>query len=162
MAPYKSHQSAKGVLSMDSYWNQQQITLKAKKRGFHLLDDELSPYFQEISPIKTGLIHLFLLHTSASLIINENACADVRVDLETHFNHMVPEEMTYYTHTHEGPDDMPAHIKSSLLGNQLILPISDGKLVLGTWQGIYLCEHRDNAGGRKLMMTIHGKHNASS
>ena len=116
--------------------------------------------FNEISEFKIGMLHLFLKHTSASLTINENADSTVREDMETHFNQSVPENVSYYKHTMEGPDDMPAHIKSSTIGNNLTIPISEGKLVLGTWQGIYLCEHRNHAYSRKIIATINGKKNS--
>ena len=146
----------KGDLSVGNFWSQHQITLSPKPRGFHLIDDELKPYYDAICGIEMGVVYLFLLHTSASILINENACRDVRVDLENYFNQLAPENVSYYTHTQEGADDMPAHIKTSLLGNLLTIPITDGKMVLGTCQGIYLCEHRNQAQSRKLIMTING------
>jgi secondary thiamine-phosphate synthase enzyme len=149
--------NVRGDSNMAEQWLQQTINLSPKSRGFHLIDDELFSQLDYLHQVEVGLLHLFLLHTSASLSINENACPDVRADLESHYNQMVPESMPYYTHTLEGPDDMPAHIKSSILGNQLTLPLNNGKVVLGTWQGIYLCEHRDHASGRRLIATVNGK-----
>ena len=125
-------------------WFQKTIVISSKKRGFLLITDEIINQISEISNFEVGTLHLFLQHTSASLTINENADPTVREDLETHFNHSVPENVSYYKHTMEGPDDMPAHIKSTIIGNTLIIPISNGKLNLGTWQGIYLFEHRLN------------------
>ena len=126
---------------------QQTLLLTAKNRGFHLIDDEINSQLRDlISAIDCGTLQLFLLHTSASLTINENACSDVRADMEDFFNQTVQENAPYYRHTMEGPDDMPAHIKSSLLGHSLTIPISHGRLFMGTWQGIYLGEHRDSAG----------------
>ncbi|MCC2607905.1 secondary thiamine-phosphate synthase enzyme YjbQ [Planctobacterium marinum] len=138
-------------------WFQKQITLKARARGFHLITDEILANIEDILTVDVGLCHLFILHTSASLSINENADPTVRSDMEAHLNHMVPENASYYEHTYEGPDDMPAHIKTSLFGNSLTLPISQGRLALGTWQGIYLGEHRDHGGQRKLMVTVQGE-----
>ena len=137
-------------------WLQQEFQLPPKPRGFHLVTREVTQQVPQISQINSGLLHLFLLHTSASLTINENADPDVRVDLETCLNHLIPERGLPLVHTVEGPDDMPAHVKSSLLGASLTIPIRDGQLVLGTWQGIYLCEHRNHGGGRKLIATLHG------
>ncbi|PCJ23573.1 MAG: hypothetical protein COA96_11535 [SAR86 cluster bacterium] len=137
-------------------WLQRQIKLKPQKRGFHLITDEVLQALPELSAIDTGLAHFFLQHTSASLSINENADSSVRRDMETHFNHLAPENAPYYEHTMEGPDDMPAHIKSGLLGAELTLPIGEGRLMLGTWQGIYLGEHRNQAGSRNLIVTLQG------
>ena len=137
-------------------WLQKKISLSPKPRGFHLITDELLTQFPEISQVKVGLMHLLLQHTSASLSINENADSSVRRDMESHFNELAPENAPYYEHTYEGPDDMPAHIKSGLLGAELTLPVSDGKLGLGTWQGLYLGEHRDRAGSRSLVLTLQG------
>ena len=136
---------------------QTEITLKARSRGFHIITYEIEEQIPEINNIKTGLINIFIKHTSASLTINENVSPDVRSDMEAHFNQMVPENMSYYKHMFEGPDDMPAHIKSSLLGPELTIPIKNGQLNLGTWQGIYLCEHRDHGGPRKVVVTIIGE-----
>ena len=137
-------------------WYQKEIIIKNKNRGFHLITDEIIQNFTELNKISIGLLHLFIKHTSASLTINENCSQNVRNDFETHFNYMVPEEPQYYTHLEEGPDDMPAHIKSSILGNTLIIPIKNGNLNLGTWQGIYLCEHRNNCDTRKIVLTLQG------
>lgn len=138
-------------------WQQKKVTLNAKSRGFHLITDEILSGIPEISQVKTGLAHFFICHTSASLTINENADPTVRSDLEAHINKMVPENAPYYQHTYEGPDDMPAHIKASLLGNSVTIPISSGRLALGTWQGIYLGEHRDYGGNRSVIVTIQGE-----
>ena len=137
-------------------WLQQEFQLSAKPRGFHLVSHEIERQLPQLSQVDIGLLHLFLLHTSASLTINENADPDVRVDMETCFNHLVPERGLPLVHTVEGPDDMPAHVKAALLGFSLLIPIRDGKLALGTWQGIYLCEHRNHGGARRLLATIHG------
>lgn len=137
-------------------WLQRKIQLEAKPRGFHLVTMEILGQLPEVRELDTGLLHLFLQHTSASLSINENADSSVRRDMERHFNIMVPEGADYYEHTYEGPDDITAHIKSSLLGVELTLPIQQGQLELGTWQGIYLGEHRNHAGSRSLVATIHG------
>jgi len=139
-----------------SIWIQRQIKLKAKTRGFHLIDHELLAHFPEIQSIQIGLAHFFIHHTSASLTINENADPTVRIDMENYFCHSVPENEPYFRHTLEGPDDMPAHIKATLIGNNLTIPISKGRLVLGTWQGIYLGEHRDHGGRRTVVVTLHG------
>ncbi|WP_081209521.1 secondary thiamine-phosphate synthase enzyme YjbQ [Salegentibacter sediminis] len=136
---------------------QKEIKLKPKARGFHLVTGEIMGWINEIEDFKTGIFHVFIKHTSAGLTINENADPTVRDDFESHFNEMVPENMPYYKHTAEGPDDMPAHIKASLLGTSLQIPVTNGKLNLGIWQGIYLCEHRDHASGRKLVVTITGE-----
>ncbi len=136
---------------------QTEITLKARPRGFHLITNEILNAVPEISKIKTGLVNIFIKHTSASLTINENVSPDVRTDMENHFNVMVPENAPYYEHTLEGPDDMPAHIKASLLGASLTIPVKDGRLNLGTWQGIYLCEHRDFGGARRIVVTVTGE-----
>ncbi|GLS84191.1 secondary thiamine-phosphate synthase enzyme YjbQ [Paraferrimonas haliotis] len=139
-----------------SFYVQKKLVLKSRRRGFHLIDEEILQQLPEISSIKSGLCQLFLQHTSASLTINENADPSVRVDMEAYFNRQVAEDNSYFTHTYEGSDDMPAHIKSSLLGVSLTIPISDGRLALGTWQGIYLGEHRNDGGARKLLATVHG------
>jgi secondary thiamine-phosphate synthase enzyme len=136
---------------------QKEISLKPYQRGFHLITDELLNAFPEIATISKGQLHVFIKHTSASLTINENADASVRTDLESHFNKMVPENMPYYIHTYEGSDDMPAHIKASLLSSSVQIPITNGELNLGTWQGIYLCEHRNHGGSRKLVLTAFGR-----
>lgn len=137
-------------------WLQKQIQLAARERGFHLITDEVLQKFPEIGSVKLGLAHFLLQHTSASLSLNENADSSVRRDMESHFNQLVPENAAYYEHTFEGADDMPAHIKSGLLGAELTLPISDGKLMLGTWQGLYLGEHRNHAGPRTVIVTVQG------
>jgi secondary thiamine-phosphate synthase enzyme len=136
-------------------WAQRQITLPAFKRGFHLVTGQIVEGLPELEDVETGLLHVFILHTSASLTINENADPDVLVDLEMAFNRLAPEDLPY-VHTVEGPDDMPAHVKATLAGSSLTIPVHDGRLVLGTWQGIYLCEHRNHAGPRKLMLTLQG------
>lgn len=137
-------------------WIQKQITLKPRNRGFHLITNEILKQLPELSQLDVGILNIFIRHTSASLTINENASPDVRTDMETHFNKMVPENASYYEHNLEGADDMPAHIKASLLGSSLNIPIRNGILALGTWQGIYLCEHRGNGGARKITLTING------
>lgn len=138
-------------------WIQKTISLSPHPRGFHLITNEIVESVPEMSQIKTGLLHLFIKHTSASLTINEDADPTVRTDFESHFNHLVPENQPYYKHTFEGPDDMPAHLKTSLLGSSVSIPITKGKLALGTWQGIYLCEHRNHGGNRTLVATIQGE-----
>ena len=139
-------------------WFQTTISLKPRTRGFHLITAEIESAIQKpLNGYTHGICQLFLLHTSASLSINENADRSVRTDLETHYNRLAPDGAAHYTHTLEGPDDMAAHIKASLLGASLTVPISQGRLLLGTWQGIYLCEHRDHGGGRKLVITLHGE-----
>lgn len=140
-----------------SNWSQSMITLRARARGFHLVTEEVCAALPALSQVKVGLLHLFIRHTSASLAINENADPDVRGDLERHFNVMVPERAPHYEHTLEGPDDMPAHIKSVLIGPELMIPVKEGRLQLGTWQGIYLCEHRDQGGARTLVATLQGE-----
>jgi len=135
---------------------QKEISLKPYSRGFHLITDQILENCIELNDIKIGWIQVFIKHTSASLTINENADPSVRVDFESHMNKMVPENASYYIHTYEGPDDMPAHIKSSLMGASVQIPITNGNLNMGIWQGIYLCEHRDHGGSRKLLLTILG------
>lgn len=135
---------------------QKQIKLKPHSRGFHLITKTILENFPGIGEIKIGLLQVFIKHTSASLTINEDADPTVRTDFESHFNKMVPENEPHYVHTYEGPDDMPAHIKSSLMGSSVQIPITDGKLNLGIWQGIYLCEHRDHGGSRSLVVTAFG------
>jgi len=137
-------------------WEQKEITIDNKNRGFHLITNEIIQNIPELKKFSIGLIHIFIKHTSASLTLNENTDQGVRTDLESHFNYMVPERQKYYSHTFEGEDDMPAHIKSSLLGSSLIIPINKGTISLGTWQGIYLCEHRNQSKKRKLIITIYG------
>jgi secondary thiamine-phosphate synthase enzyme len=138
-------------------WVQREFTLERRSRGFHLITQELLLAFPELRDVEVGLLHLLLRHTSASLTLNENASPDVRRDFETWFNRAVPERSDLWTHTLEGPDDMPAHVKASLLGATLTLPVSGGRLALGTWQGLYLCEHRDHAGPRSLLGTLWGE-----
>jgi secondary thiamine-phosphate synthase enzyme len=138
-------------------WVQRPIRLAARPRGFHLVTDEVLDTIPEVGKISTGLLHLLIQHTSASLALNENASPDVRRDFESWFDRAVPEAAPYWTHTLEGKDDMPAHIKAALLGPSLTLPIADGRLALGTWQGIFLCEHRDRGGQRNLIATCWGE-----
>ena len=138
-------------------WFQKEITLAPRPRGFHLVTREIVSQVPEIQRYAVGLAHIFIQHTSASLALNENADPTVRQDMESHFNHMVPENAPYYAHTLEGPDDMPAHLKAVLLGSSLSIPITKGKLNLGTWQGIYLCEHRHRGGSRQLVVTLQGQ-----
>ncbi len=138
-------------------WLQKTLELPAQSRGFHLLTTEIIKQLPELADFRVGLAHLFLQHTSASLAINENADADVRGDLERYFQIAVPENAPYYRHTLEGPDDMPAHIKAVLIGPSLSIPIRQGRLALGIWQGIYLCEHRHHGGKRQLIATLHGE-----
>ena len=138
-------------------WAQQQINLPAFSRGFHIITSYVIDSVPEIKNQSIGMLHLFIKHTSASIAINEGADPDVRVDFETHFNKLVPENSPDFIHNAEGPDDMPAHIKSAILGSSLSIPITDGKINLGTWQDIYLCEHRNHASGRKLIITIEGR-----
>ncbi|WP_289041127.1 secondary thiamine-phosphate synthase enzyme YjbQ [uncultured Zobellia sp.] len=136
---------------------QKEIKLKAYNRGFHLVTEEILYAFPELKKIKVGMCQIFIKHTSASLTVNENADPTVRTDFESHMNVMVPENAPYYIHTYEGPDDMPAHIKASLMGASVQIPISNGRLNLGIWQGVYLCEHRDHASGRNLVITAFGE-----
>jgi secondary thiamine-phosphate synthase enzyme len=138
-------------------WIQREIALAPRPRGFHLITREVVEALPELGDLRVGICQLFLRHTSASLTINENASPDVRADFETWFDTVVPEEFGGWTHTLEGPDDMPAHIKASLLGPSLSLPVSGGRLALGTWQGVYLCEHRDRGGPRSLLATAWGE-----
>jgi len=138
-------------------WLQRRINLKARTRGFHLIDQEILAALPELGSVRVGLLHLWLQHTSASLTVNENADPLVREDFEAFFRRAVADDTPYFKHTYEGPDDMTAHIKSSLLGVQLSIPVSDGRLAMGTWQGIYLGEHRVHAGGRHLLATLQGE-----
>ena len=138
-------------------WVQGRITLAPRPRGFHLVTREVVDGIDGLGQIRVGLLHLLLQHTSASLTLNENASPDVRCGFEAWFDDVVPERARYWTHTLEGPDDMPAHIKASLLGPSLVLPLSQGRPALGTWQGIYLCEHRDHGGPRSLVATAFGE-----
>jgi secondary thiamine-phosphate synthase enzyme len=137
-------------------WLQHEIRLEPRPRGFHLVTREVLSAMPDLGRIRVGMLHLLIRHTSASLALNENASPDVRRDFETWFNHVVPERAPYWTHTLEGPDDMPAHIKAALLGPSLSLPIAGGRPALGTWQGIYLCEHRDRGGARSVVATAWG------
>jgi len=137
-------------------WHQREVTLRPRPRGVHLVTEEIIDALPELSGLQMGLAHLFIRHTSASLTLNENASPDVRRDFETWFDAAVPEDFAW-THTLEGSDDMPAHVKAALMGSSLTLPITDGRLALGTWQGIYLCEHRDRGGARKLLVTLSGE-----
>ncbi|GAB1439131.1 secondary thiamine-phosphate synthase enzyme YjbQ [Providencia sp.] len=138
-------------------WWQKEIQLNARERGFHLITEEILRQLPELSSISIGLVNIFIQHTSASLTINENADYTVREDFESFFNHAVPENEPYYKHDYEGSDDMPAHLKSSLLGASLTIPVTKGRLNMGTWQGIYLCEHRNYGGKRKLIITLQGE-----
>ncbi len=138
-------------------WIQKQISLMSKYRGFHLVTDEIIRGIPELKQINTGLLHLFMQHTSASLAINENADPDVRIDMESYFNQAIPENEPYYRHVLEGSDDMPAHLKAVVLGGDLTIPVSNGRLLLGVWQGIYLCEHRNSAGNRNIIVTLNGE-----
>ncbi len=139
-------------------WIQRTIQLRPRPRGFHLITNEILQQMPEIRQVRVGLLHIFIQHTSASLALNENADPTVRADMEAHFSrHLAPPDMPYYRHTYEGPDDMPAHIKSVLIGSALTIPITDGALNLGVWQGIYLGEHRDRARSRRLVITLHGE-----
>lgn len=137
-------------------WFQKEIALKPRSRGFHLITEEILSQLRELQQVNVGLLNILIKHTSASLTINENADPDVRQDFESFFSHTVKENEPYYVHTIEGPDDMPAHLKASILGASLNIPISNGRLNLGTWQGIYLCEHRNHGGSRRLVLTIMG------
>lgn len=138
-------------------WLQKEITLKHRPRGFHLITEELLRELPELCNFKVGMMNVFILHTSASLTLNENADPTVRQDFEGYFNRAVPEDEPYYRHQDEGSDDLPAHIKSSLLGSSLNIPISNGQPRLGTWQGIYLCEHRNHGGNRRVTVTMQGE-----
>lgn len=138
-------------------WLQKTLTLSPRARGFHLVTREIMEQLPELGDFQVGLAHFFLLHTSASLTINENADPDVRRDMERQFQELIPEGAPFFTHVMEGDDDMPAHVKSSLLGVSLMVPIAQGRLKLGTWQGIYLGEHRDHGGRRQLVVTLNGE-----
>jgi len=138
-------------------WYQKEISLKPRSRGFHLVTDDVVSQLPELKNIKTGLVHILIKHTSASITLNENYDPDVRSDMEKYFNRTVKENEPYYDHNSEGADDMPAHIKSTIIGASLTIPITKGRLNLGTWQGIYLCEHRNHSGSRKLVVTISGE-----
>jgi len=138
-------------------FHQSQLNLKPYSRGFHLITDTVLNSIPEINTIKIGMLQVFIRHTSASLTINENADSTVRIDFESHFNKMIPEKMPYYKHDYEGDDDMPAHLKNAVLGSSIQIPITNGKLNMGIWQGIYLCEHRNYGGSRSLVITAFGK-----
>ena len=159
--------SVAGTINAPAYtvdfMDQRIITLQPRPRGFHLVTDEIVAQLPELRLYVLGLAHIHILHTSASLTINENADPTVRRDLESWFNTMVPEHALYFQHTTEGPDDMPAHIKSSVLGSSLVVPVRNGSFLLGVWQGVYLCEHRNHGGPRQLVITITGEteHHAS-
>jgi secondary thiamine-phosphate synthase enzyme len=138
-------------------FHQSVIHLKSRPRGFHLVTNEIVAALPEMGRLKVGFLHLFLQHTSASLLINENADPDVRADFERWADHLAPEGARYFEHTAEGPDDMPAHIKSGVFGVSLTIPVRDGRLALGTWQGVYLGEHRDEGGARSVVATMWGE-----
>ena len=138
-------------------WIQKEMSLQQKRRGFYLITDEILAELPELQQLKLGIMNVFIKHTSASLTINENADPSVRQDFESHFNQSVPENKSYYQHTDEGSDDMPAHLKSSILGCSLNIPIFNGRLNMGIWQGIYLCEHRNHAGQRRIVVTLQGE-----
>ena len=146
---------------MDQLWIQRQIDLRPRPRGFHLVTSEVVEPVPELGRIAVGIATVFIQHTSASLTLNENASPDVRRDFAAWFDRAVPDGAPYFSHTLEGPDDMPAHIKSSLTGSSLTIPVSHGRLALGTWQGIYLCEHRDGGGPRRVLVTAFGQPAAS-
>ena len=137
-------------------WFQESHHFTARARGFHLVTHEIENALANLKKCRVGLLHVFIQHSSASLTINENADPTVRQDFESHFNKMVPENAPYYIHTYEGSDDMPAHLKSSILGSSVSIPVKNGRLQLGLWQGIYLCEHRDHAGSRSVVLTLNG------
>src|SRR6056297_3213940 len=139
-------------------WLQRSITLRARSRGFHLITDEVEAALSELERFGVGVAHVFIQHTSASLTLNENASPEVRGDFERFMREAVPDGAPYFRHTLEGPDDMPAHIKASLMGSSVTIPVRDGRLALGTWQGLYLCEHRDSGGPRSLVVTVWGEH----
>ena len=141
-------------------WIQREITLRARPRGFHLVTDEVIDGVPELSQVGVGLVTVFIQHTSAGLTLNENASPDVRRDFAAWFDRAVPDGADYFSHTLEGPEDMPAHVKASLLGSSVTIPVADGRLALGTWQGIYLCEHRNDGGPRRLIVTAQGEPSA--
>lgn len=143
-------------MTYDIHWSQHELRLPAKPRGLHLITDEVAASLDWLPRIEIGTLHIFVMHTSASLTVNENADPDVRIDLNTALDRIAP-ETARYRHTCEGPDDMPAHIKSSLMGSSATVPVRAGRLALGTWQGIYLCEHRDHGGARRLLLTLQGQ-----
>lgn len=137
-------------------WIQRHLKIKSLNRGFHLITREITDSLPELGEVEVGLLHVFMQHTSAALTLNENADPTVRQDFESVFNRLIPEGEPYYIHNDEGPDDLPAHIKTSLLGPELTIPVSRGKMSLGTWQGIYLCEFRNHASSRNLVLTLNG------
>lgn len=138
-------------------WLQKSIQLQPQARGFHLITDEVLAQLPELARFEVGLAHFFIQHTSASLTLNENADSSVRRDMEVHFRTLVPDDAAYFEHTYEGPDDITAHIKASLMGSGVTVPVAGGRLQLGTWQGLYLGEHREHAGGRRLLVTVNGQ-----
>lgn len=138
-------------------WQQIELSLKPRARGFHLITSDIKQVLAKLSSVRCGLLHIFIKHSSASLTINENADSTVRDDMERHFNQFVPENAPYYRHTYEGSDDMPAHIKASTLGSSVSIPLTNGQMNLGIWQGVYLGEHRDNGGARTLVLTVSGE-----
>ena len=138
-------------------WHQVEIQLPPFPRGFHIITAQIEDAVKAFNQLKVGTLHIFIKHTSASIAINEGADPSVRVDFETHFNKLVPENSSDFIHNAEGPDDMPAHIKTVLIGESLTVPVRDGALALGTWQGLYLCEHRDHAGSRRVVATLQGE-----
>jgi secondary thiamine-phosphate synthase enzyme len=142
---------------MATRWIQKTLALKSRIRGFHLVTDEILRHLPEVKDLSCGMLHIFIRHTSASLTINENADPDVRTDFENHFNLIAPENARHYIHTLEGSDDMPAHLKASILGSSVSIPVMKGTLALGTWQGIYLCEHRNHGGAREIVLTLWGE-----
>lgn len=152
--PTVQHDSIRRKVNMKIF--QHPLTLRSRRRGFHLITDEILTAFPQIADINTGICQIFIQHTSASLTVNENADPTVRQDFEMYFNKAVPENDPDYAHDYEGSDDMPAHLKSSLLDTSVLIPIRNGQLALGTWQGIYLCEHRDHGGARKILITAWG------
>jgi secondary thiamine-phosphate synthase enzyme len=152
-----SERRARGFSFPGVIWIQEEVRLSARPRGFHLVTHEVEEAVPDLSSIGVGMANVFIRHTSASLALNENASPDVRRDFETWFSRAVPDGASYFSHTLEGPDDMPAHIKAALLGSSLTIPVSRGRFALGTWQGIYLCEHRDSGGGRSLTVTAWGE-----
>lgn len=143
--------------TLNMQWIQKQLSLKSRRRGFHIITDEIEAAVPEMRNIQTGMCQVFIQHTSASLTINESADPSVRVDFESWFNRQVKENDSVYTHNSEGPDDMPAHLKASLLGTSVLIPVTNGRFTFGTWQGIYLCEHRDRGGPRRVIITIWGQ-----
>ncbi len=152
----KDWRTWKSALTNNPFWHTDTITLRPYPRGFHLITDDIVSALPQLHDVEVGLLHLWLQHTSASLTINENADPSVRTDLESYFNHTVREDSSYFIHTYEGSDDMPAHIKSSIMGCEVTLPVQQGQLQLGTWQGIILGEHRNQGGARRIIATLQG------